>query len=327
VSARHLVPLIAALALTAPAVASATPRPVASAKITAGPVLAGKRVYWAEGSGRTALVVKAATPGQQPEVVWTRRRPRDGRSQFVVRIAHTGSHVEVLWREIDTGTGCRPATLTRDLALSGRRVVSISEEDKCAPVRQTFSVLLRSASGTKTITLSTGKEAVAGLTAAGDFVAWQQQGARGAGDPIVVYDVASGHTAYTVVDPALTIGHDQLSVDRAGRLAAAIVDPSASTVGPRYDLAWYDGTHLQGVPLLGLFASGSPIAFAGGRIAFERPLGGGVTELTLADLAGNTKPVATFHVGTSELVGFDYDGHRTVWAQRKPGHAADIVVR
>src|ERR1700704_77020 len=119
-----------ALALAAPAAAdAATPHPVASAPAPAGPVLAGKRVYWAEGGGRTALTVMSARPGRQPEVVWTRPRPLDGRQQFVVRIAHSGSKVEVLWREVDTGTGCRPASLTRDLALAGRRAVTLIEDD------------------------------------------------------------------------------------------------------------------------------------------------------------------------------------------------------
>ncbi|MCW3066291.1 MAG: hypothetical protein JWN32_3463 [Solirubrobacterales bacterium] len=323
---RRLIPLALCLALAAPAPAVAATR-VASARVTAGPVLAGKRVYWAEGGGRTALTVRVARPGRQPEVVWTRPRPLAGRQQFVVRIAHSGTKVEVLWRELDTGTACRPATLTRDLALAGRRSVSVTEEDGCAPVTQRFRVLLHAAGSTRTVSLATGAAPVANLTAAGEFVAWQQQGARGAGDPITVYDVANGRVAYTVRDPALTIGHDQLALRRDGRLGAALFDPSASTVGPRYDLSWYDDAHPRGVPLLGLFASGGPIAFAGDRIAFERPLGGGVTELTLTNLAGTTRNVATFHAGRSQLVGFDYDGARVVWAQRKPGGAAQILTR
>jgi hypothetical protein len=311
----------------APPVASAATREVATAPVTAGPVLVGHRVFWAEGSGSSALTVKEAEPGHRPKVVWTRSRRTDGRRQFVVRIAHSGSHVEVLWREVTPGSACQAATVTRDLALAGRRQLSLTETDTCAPVTRSYTVELRNPVSGNHATLAQGSAVLTNLTTQGEFAAWQAQGAAGKGDPITVYDVAAGRIAYTVQDPALTIGRDQIAMARDGRLAAAVFDPSASTVGPRYDLDYYDAQHPGGQAILGLFSTGGAIAFADGRIAFVRPLGGGVTELTLTTLTGSTRTLATFRVRRARLESFDYDGTHAVWAQHAPGGSTRIFSR
>lgn len=300
---------------------------VAHAAPLAGPVIAGDFVEWVEGGGTHAILVRAAKPGGSPVVALRIGAPGRGRRRSVTALVSNGRRAEIAYRTIPSGlVGCVRSRLTLAIALAGSALAELQRSTTCdAGTPNSYQVLLHRAHGpAQVIADSTAR--LDHLTASGDHVAWQQAGNATSGDPIVLYDVAAASVRQRIVDPSLTIANDRLAVDAAGRLAAAVYDPSASTSSARYDLEWWSRGAAAPHQLPGLFATAAPIRFDGGRIAFERATGFSATALTLSNLAGNTTRIATFRRGTSALRGFDYAGRTVAWAQRGPG-GSNLILR
>lgn len=152
------------------------------------------------------------------------------------------------------------------------------------------------------------RTAARGVQLAGDYLAFERFGRRRDGT-VVVVDRDSGRVAYRAkVQSWYSLGDD-------GVLAVALFPRCCFRAGR---LAWYSPDSPRRHRLANRVAvfSGSPLAYAAGRIAYVRRYDhGGGAALAVTDLQGREQIHASF-TAPEQLAAFDFDGVRLAFAHK-----------
>ena len=147
------------------------------------------------------------------------------------------------------------------------------------------------------------------IAVAGRYVAWSETRA------VVVYDRIANRIAYRArIGPAGIDVDFDFDLQRDGKLAVAFRLTEFARTGPT-TVGWFSRSSPR-LHVLAARGSDTRIGIAGDRIAFERFLGTGRSDLVVADFAGRAVSVDRLSRPIT-LRSFDLDGRRLAWASER----------